>query len=148
MIDQKTTGITDIQLENSKTVVSGMVAGARQAYKAGLTVGVGTDTDMTFVSQYATWREPALLVRFAGFTPAQAIHAATQVNARILGVDDVAGSLEAGKSADLLVVDGDPLKDLRTLERPALVVVAGHPVFRPKTEQFLEINELLDSVIS
>ncbi|RSX53849.1 imidazolonepropionase [Bifidobacterium goeldii] len=146
MIDQKTTGITDIQLENSKTVVSGMVNGARQAHEAGLTVGLGTDTGMTFVPQYATWRELVLLVRFAGFTPAQAIHAATQVNARILGVDDVTGSLSVGKSADLLVLDGDPLKDLRALEQPALVVAAGRPVFRPTVERFPKIDELLDGV--
>lgn len=81
------TGITDIQLENSKNVVGGMVSGARQAHEAGLMIGVGTDTGMTFVPQYATWRELELLVAYAGFSPAEALHAATAVNASILGVD-------------------------------------------------------------
>ncbi|KAB7788394.1 metal-dependent hydrolase family protein [Bifidobacterium cebidarum] len=144
MIDQKVTGITDIQLENSRTVVEGMVAGARQAHEAGLEVGVGTDTGMTFVPQYATWRELVLLVRFAGFTPAQAIHAATQVNAQILGVDDITGSLKVGKAADLLVLSANPLEDLHALERPALVVAAGRPVFRPNVERFQHIDALLD----
>ncbi|MBT1175251.1 amidohydrolase family protein [Bifidobacterium sp. LC6] len=146
MIDQKVTGITDIQLENSKTVVEGMVTGARQAHEAGLMVGVGTDTGMTFVPQYATWRELVLLTRFAGFTPAQAIHAATQVNAQVLGVDDVTGSLDAGKAADLLVLNSNPLEDLHALERPALVVAAGRPVFRPTVEHFQQVDELLDRV--
>nr|WP_277395532.1 amidohydrolase family protein [Bifidobacterium longum] len=54
-----------------------MVSGARQAHEAGLMIGVGTDTGMTFVPQYATWRELELLVAYAGFSPAEALHAAT-----------------------------------------------------------------------
>jgi imidazolonepropionase-like amidohydrolase len=144
MLGQDVTGVTDVQLANSATVVEGMVAGARQAHEAGLRVGVGTDTGMTFVPQYATWRELELLVRFAGFTPAEAIHAATGVNAGILGVDTVTGALEPGKSADLLVLDGNPLDDVRALARPALVVAAGHPVWRPQVEHFEDIDALLD----
>ncbi len=67
------TGITEIQAENSRTVVDGMLAGARAAHEAGVLVGVGTDTAMTFVTQYNTWRELALLVKYAGFTPAEAV---------------------------------------------------------------------------
>ena len=47
-------------------------------------IGVGTDTGMTFVPQYATWRELELLVAYAGFSPAEALHAVTAVNASIL----------------------------------------------------------------
>ncbi|MBT1170268.1 amidohydrolase family protein [Bifidobacterium sp. SO4] len=144
LIGQDRTGITDIQLENSRTVVEGMVTGARQAREAGLVVGVGTDTGMTFVPQYATWRELELLVRFAGFTPAEAIHAATQTNARILGVDGVTGALEPGKSADLLVLGDNPLKDLHALDHPVWVVAAGHPVWRPSPRHFPDIDALLD----
>ena len=138
------TGITDIQLENSKNVVGGMVSGARQAHEAGLMIGVGTDTGMTFVPQYATWRELELLVAYAGFSPAEALHAATAVNASILGVDAETGSLEVGKSADLLVLNANPLDDLRALEHPALVIAAGHPVWRPSPKRFADIDALLD----
>ena len=138
------TGITDIQLENSKNVVGGMVSGARQAHEAGLMIGVGTDTGMTFVPQYATWRELELLVAYAGFSPAEALHAATAVNASILGVDAETGSLEVGKSADLLVLNANPLDDLRALEHPALVIAAGHPVWRPAPKRFADIDALLD----
>ncbi len=138
------TGITDIQLENSKNVVGGMVSGARQAHEAGLMIGVGTDTGMTFVPQYATWRELELLVAYAGFSPAEALHAATAVNASILGVDAETGSLEVGKSADLLVLNANPLDDLRALEHPALVIAAGRPVWRPGPKRFADIDALLD----
>lgn len=138
------TGITDIQLENSKNVVGGMVSGACQAHEAGLMIGVGTDTGMTFVPQYATWRELELLVAYAGFSPAEALHAATAVNASILGVDAETGSLEVGKSADLLVLNANPLDDLRALEHPALVIASGRPVWRPGPKRFADIDALLD----
>ncbi|NEG88987.1 metal-dependent hydrolase family protein [Bifidobacterium aerophilum] len=144
LIDQRTTGITDIQLENARTVVAGMLAGANDAHDEGLRVGVGTDTAMTFVTQYNTWRELDLLVKRAGFTAAEAIHAATLGNAEILGVSDVTGSIETGKAADLLVLEGDPLLDLRVLKTPALVVANGSPVWRPKTRRFDDIDALLD----
>lgn len=143
-IGQKTTGITDIQLSNSRTVVSGMVAGAADARKAGIRVGVGTDAAMTFVTQYGTWRELDLLVKRAGFSTAEAIHAATQVNAEILGVGDATGSIEAGKAADLLVLDANPIIDLRALRQPALVVADGRPVWRPRVRRFDGIDALLD----
>ena len=138
LLGQDVTGITDIQLENSKNVVGGMVSGARQAHEAGLMIGVGTDTGMTFVPQYATWRELELLVAYAGFSPAEALHAATAVNASILGVDAETGSL------DLLVLNANPLDDLRALEHPALVIAAGHPVWRPGPKRFADIDALLD----
>ena len=124
LLGQDVTGITDIQLENSKNVVGGMVSGARQAHEAGLMIGVGT--------------------AYAGFSPAEALHAATAVNASILGADAETGSLEVGKSADLLVLNANPLDDLRALEHPALVIAAGHPVWRPGPKRFADIDALLD----
>lgn len=145
-VDQSVSGITDIQLENTRTVVAGMVTGIQQAHEAGVRVGVGNDAAMTFVTQYATWRELDFMVKRGGFTAAEALHAATAVNAEILGVEDVTGSISTGRAADLLVLDGNPLDDLRVLEHPDLVVAAGHPIWNPdaKIKRFTEIDTLLD----
>ncbi|WEV71832.1 amidohydrolase family protein [Bifidobacterium sp. ESL0790] len=143
-LSQETLNLTDVQMQNAIPVVEGMLTGARQAHEAGILVGVGTDSAMPFVPQYATWREMQLLNRFAGFTPAEAFHAGTQVTAKIIGVDDVTGSLEVGKSADLLVLDENPVDNLRTLEQPLLVVAAGHPIWRPSVDRFKDMEAQLD----
>lgn len=144
LLDRETTGITDIQLANARTVVAGMLAGVDDAHDEELRVGVGTDTAMTFVTQYNTWRELDLLVKRAGFTAAEAIHAATQENAEILNIDDVTGSVEVGKIADLLVLEGDPLLDLRVLKTPTLVIAGGRPLWHPTVKRFDDMDALLD----
>lgn len=144
LLDRETTGITDIQLANARTVVAGMLAGVDDAHDEELHVGVGTDTAMTFVTQYNTWRELDLLVKRAGFTAAEAIHAATQGNAEILNINDVTGSVEVGKTADLLVLEGDPLLDLRVLKTPTLVIADGRPLWHPTVKRFDDMDALLD----
>jgi imidazolonepropionase-like amidohydrolase len=61
----------------------------------------------------------------AGMTPMQVIVAATQGGARACGLADELGTLQAGKAADLLIVDGDLLTEIEALERVALVVHRG-----------------------
>ncbi|KFF31314.1 amidohydrolase family protein [Bifidobacterium bombi] len=146
LLPQNELGLTDIQMSNSHDVVKGMVDGARQAHEAGIKVGVGTDTAMPYVPQYDTWMEMHLMVHFAGFTPAQAFHAGTQVTAEILNVSDVTGSIEVGKSADLLVLAEDPVKNLRTLSHPLFISAAGHPVFHPNVDHFTDMDAELDKV--
>ena len=80
----------------------------------------------TYVTHYNTWREMDYVVRYGGLTPAQALHAATRSNARILGLDDVTGSIEPGKDADLVVLDGNPLDDFRAFTAPRMVVARGN----------------------
>jgi imidazolonepropionase-like amidohydrolase len=60
-----------------------------------------------------------------GFTPAEAIHIATQNGATFLGVADRVGSISAGKQADLVILDGDLAKNIATIEKPVIVFKAG-----------------------
>jgi imidazolonepropionase-like amidohydrolase len=61
----------------------------------------------------------------AGLTNLQAIRAATRNSARLCGVDAVTGTLEAGKEADILAVDGRPDENIRDLRNLAMVVKGG-----------------------
>jgi len=67
--------------------------------------------------------------RYAGYTPVEVLRAATSESARALGLGDVCGRIRPGLSADLLVVEGDPLQDLAVLQRPVCVVARGEPIW-------------------
>lgn len=72
----------------------------------------------------------ALHVR-AGVPPLQAIHSATGLAARWIRVDDVTGTLEAGKDADVIAVDGDPVADIAAVSRVEFVMARGQVVRSP-----------------
>jgi imidazolonepropionase-like amidohydrolase len=69
-----------------------------------------------------------IMVRWAGFTPSEAIALATSEAAVALGLDADVGSVEVGKRADLVLLAGDPLTDIRALRRVALVLRGGSVV--------------------
>ena len=73
-------------------------------------------------------REIEWLVK-AGLTPAEALRAATLDAARLLGLEDKVGEIRAGEFADIIAVEGDPLKDISTVERVRFVMKGGQ-VFR------------------
>ena len=145
-LDQDELGMSDVARSNSAQVGENLLTGLREAVAKNLHVGVGTDSAMPYVTQYNTWRELDYLVRYAGMAPAQAIYAATGANAEILGLDQMTGSLTIGLAADLLVVEGNPLDDLRALDKPALVVAGGIPVWRPHAKHFPAVDQALDTI--
>ncbi|WP_431836490.1 amidohydrolase family protein [Cellulomonas sp. Y8] len=140
------TGIDDVVHANAEMILDEMLQGIRDARAHGIALGMGTDSALTYVTHYNTWREIDLLVRYGGLTVAEALHAATTGNARVLGLEAVTGAVQAGRAADLLVVDGDPLADLRALAHPAYVVVRGAVLDHPAVERFPEIDDRLDTL--
>jgi imidazolonepropionase-like amidohydrolase len=103
-------------------------AEVRQAFRllraAGVPVVLGTDAGVLAHGQNAA---ELLALADAGLSPAEALRAATIDAAALLDLAGI-GEIAVGKAADFVVVAGDPLTDLHTLERPALVVKAGRPI--------------------
>jgi imidazolonepropionase-like amidohydrolase len=112
----------------SKALLVGpqMLDATRRAHAGGVNIAFGTDSSVSPHGQNA--REFALMVR-AGFTPLQAIQAATVKGADHLGLTKSVGSLAPGKLADMVAVGGDPLTDVTELERVRFVMKGGE-VFR------------------
>src|SRR5713101_2108784 len=96
-----------------------------RAFAAGVKVGFGTDAAVYPHGLNA--HEFAVMVKL-GLTPLQAIQAATVNDADLLGWSDKVGTLEPGKWADVVAVDGDPLADVTTLERVKFVMKGGEVV--------------------
>ena len=94
----------------------------------GVSILAGTDQDPDGVSLH---QELELLVE-AGLSPAEAIAAATSQATAFLGLIDELGTIEAGKRADLVLLDGDPLADIMNTRRIAAVIVGG--VFLNRTD--------------
>lgn len=90
-------------------------ANVRKAVAAGVRLAMGTDTTGTICPFGQHARELELYVDALGLTPAQALMTATSNAAELLGIADQQGTIEPGKVADLLVVQGDPLRDITVL---------------------------------
>jgi imidazolonepropionase-like amidohydrolase len=100
-------------------------ANVKKAFDAGVKIGFGTDAAVYPHGLNA--HEFAVYVKL-GMTPLQAIQTATLNDADLLGWSDKVGTVEAGKFADLIAVDGDPLADVTTLERVKFVMKGGEVV--------------------
>lgn len=100
-------------------------AANKKAFDAGVKIGFGTDAAVYPHGLNA--HEFAVYVRL-GMTPLQAIQTATINDADLLGWSDKIGTLEPGKFADIIAVDGDPLKDVTTLQNVKFVMKGGEVV--------------------
>lgn len=98
----------------------------KQAHDAGVKILAGTDTPDSFVFAGSGLHDELALYVKAGLTPLEAIRTATVNPAVFAGVADRSGTVAVGKTADLLLLGDDPLRDIANLRRPEAVVLAGH----------------------
>ncbi|SFT88239.1 metal-dependent hydrolase family protein [Pseudomonas marincola] len=89
----------------------------KRAKAAGIPFACGSDSGFA-VTPYGEWhaRELELLVKRLNFTPAEALYAATAVGSRCMPRGETLGTIEVGKQADFLLIDGSPLQDIRILQ--------------------------------
>jgi imidazolonepropionase-like amidohydrolase len=110
----------------------------RLAIRSGIKVGIGADGAGDVIEEIEALAE-------LGYTPLEALCAGTRVSAEICGVDDMLGTLEVGKIADLLILEGDPLDDLRNLLKLQTVVKEG-AIVRKGEELVLRPPSRMDGV--
>jgi len=96
----------------------------RKAHRAGVRMVFGSDAGV--MPHAMVGQQFAVMVQY-GMTPLEAIQAATKNASEALGRNDV-GEIQVGRYGDIVAVDGDPLRDVRVLERPAAVVKGGELV--------------------
>jgi imidazolonepropionase-like amidohydrolase len=120
-------GLTSVQRERQDLIEERHRRSTETAVRLGVPLATGTDTGEVGVTADMVWREIALL-HDHGASAMASIQAATSSAARLLDLEATTGSIEAGKLADLVLVDGDPLRDLALLSRPIGVWQGGRPV--------------------
>jgi imidazolonepropionase-like amidohydrolase len=95
---------------------------------AGVPLIASTDAGIPGVAHHGFPQALSTFARYADLSPIDALRAATSVSAEALGIASETGTLEVGKSADILVVDGDPTRDLSALIRARFVMARGEPI--------------------
>ena len=115
MADGEQYGLGKSAVENSKKALLNQEKMFRKALEMGIKIGIGTDCGGVLINHGDTAKELECLNRW-GMTPMDCIKAVTSANAELMGIGEITGSVEAGKEADLLVIDGDPLEDIRILQ--------------------------------
>ena len=125
LVNYQKLGMTPNMVEKMKTVLPIARQNIAHAFQSGVKVAFGTDAAVYPHGMNA--HEFAVMVKL-GMTPLGSIQAATVIAADLLGWSERAGTLEAGKFADLIAVDGDPLADVRVLEGVKFVMKGGELV--------------------
>lgn len=100
--------------------------GLNLAYRTGVKIALGTDSAVA--PHKSAGKELELMVTKGGMSPRDALIAATKGGPDLMGLSSETGTLDPGKSADLIAVDGDPLADPTAVQRVGYVMVEGRPI--------------------
>ena len=117
---------TPVVEAKARTALAAWGKALAAAQRMGVKIAYGTDAGV--FEHGRNGEEAALMVKFGGMTPREVIISATRDAAELLGISGETGTLDVGKSADLIAVDGDPLTDVGALMKIRYVMAAGRVV--------------------
>jgi imidazolonepropionase-like amidohydrolase len=120
-------GMPQTVIDGHKETLEGGAESARMVLRAGGRIGLGGDYGFAWNPHGDYAKELSFFVNYVGLSPLETIMCATKTGAEIMGRGDELGTLEPGKLADVLVVDGDVVRDITLLEdrRRILAVLQG-----------------------
>ncbi len=122
-------GVPKFMVDKSRRVMEAHFKSFEVAYRAGVKIGCGSDAGTPFNPHNDLVTELSLM-REAGMSALEVLKSATLVSAEALKLDNQLGTLVAGKLADLIVVEGDPLTDFEALRKPRMVFKGGQLAFQ------------------
>ena len=132
---------------NGNVVFKGIVDCANECLKEGVTVGLGTDTGCPYITHYDMWREIYYFTKYCHVSNAFALHTATQVNAKIIGLEEEIGTIAEGFCADMIVTEDNPLEDIKALRHVDMVITRGRLIQNPKVKKMENVEDALDTLL-
>lgn len=147
LFDRSVTNATEVEQYNGNVVFEGIIACAKAALEHDIPVVLGNDVGCPWITQYDFWCELYYFHKYVGVSNAFAIYTATRRSAELAGIGHITGSIEKGKSADMLVISGNPLEDLRALRYPEMVITRGTILNHPKIKKRKQVEAELDKFL-
>lgn len=147
LFDRSISHATQEQQFNGNIVFKGIIDCAKACLENDIPVGLGTDVGCPYITHYDMWRELYYFVKYCGVSDSFALYSATSLNAKLAGVDDITGTIEAGKQADIIVTDGNPLEDVKALRNLSMVIAQGKIHKNPKPKKMPEVERELDKFL-
>ena len=147
LFDRSVTNATEVEQFNGNVVFEGIIACAKAALENDIPVVLGNDVGCPWITQYDFWRELCYFRKYVGVSNAFALHTATGRAAEVMGLGSVTGTVEVGKSADLIVTRGNPLADLRALRSVDMVVARGRRYDAPRVKYNARVMAELDKFL-
>ena len=134
LFDRSITNATEIEQFNGNVVFEGIIDCAKKAIANDIPVVLGNDVGCPWITQYDFWRELFYIHKYVGVSNAFALYTATARAAEMAGIGAETGTIEPGKSADLIVTVENPLEDLRALRKVEMVVTQGRKIDHPQVK--------------
>lgn len=147
LFDRSISNVSEIEQFNGKVVFEGIIDCAKACLENNIPVGLGTDTGCPYVTHYDMYRELVYFHKFCNVSNAFALYTATKRNAQIAGIDDITGSIEVGKCADMIITENNPLDNIEALRNISMVVVKGKILYDIKNKKMKEVEKELDKYL-
>lgn len=147
LFDRSITNASEVEQFNGNVVFEGIIDCAKAAIANDIPVVLGNDVGCPWITQYDFWRELYYFHKYVGVSNTFALYTATCRGAEMAGIGDIIGTLEPGKCADMIVVEKNPLEDIRALRNVDMVVSQGKVLRSPKVKKKQIVETELDKFL-
>lgn len=147
LFDRSITNASEVEQFNGNVVFEGIIDCAKAAIANDIPVVLGNDVGCPWITQYDFWRELYYFHKYVGVSNTFALYTATCRGAEMAGIGDITGTLEPGKCADMIVVEKNPLEDIRALRNVDMVVSQGKVLRSPKVKKKQIVETDLDKFL-
>lgn len=148
LFDRSITNASEVEQFNGNVVFEGIIDCAKAAIANDIPVVLGNDVGCPWITQYDFWRELYYFHKYVGVSNTFALYTATCRGAEMAGIGDITGTLEPGKCADMIVVEKNPLEDIRALRNVDMVVSQGKVLRSPKVKKKQIVETELDKFLN